>query len=108
MTTLSIQHGDIVMLENGDTVKISLEVIRKKVTELVVGKIYKLEYTGQFCHIKGGSSTTEEAVKKGEWQFIGTIPLDGVATDTRYIFYNKSGAYSMWGTRSLDFVVREV
>ena len=105
---MNIKHGDIITLDNGDTVKVSLKVISKKVTELVVGKRYKLKCDGEFCHIKGhDSGNTDSVVEDKNWIFVGTFPLD--FGGTRSIFYSTSGGlYSMWGTGNLNFVVREL
>ena len=106
---MNIKHDDIITLENGDTVKVSLELLHKKVTELVVGKEYKLQYDGAFCHTKGCSSDEGESIKNKNWMYVGEIPVGTVGNKGRHIFYaSVGGMYSMWGTRSLDFVVKEV
>ena len=39
---MDIKDGEIITLENGDKVKVSLELIESGVKELIVGKLYKL------------------------------------------------------------------
>ena len=105
---MNIKHGDIITLENGDTVKVSLKVIAKKVTELVIGNKYKLRTNGQFCHTattynKGYTNNVESL----EFTYVGRIVT---TAGERYIFYTTGGesVYGMWSTDNLDFVVKEV
>jgi hypothetical protein len=104
---MDIKHGDIITLDNGDTVKVSLKVISKKVTELVSGKSYFLKRSGQFCHAKDtkGEDFGDE-LSNLEFQYVGRVEAKG---GDRFIFFSKNDTiYSMWGVDNLDFVVREV
>jgi hypothetical protein len=105
---MNIKHGDIITLENGDTAEVSLKIIAKKVTELIVNKKYLLSDNGQFCH----TATTSEKyfigdIKKLEFTYVGRITTNA---GERHIFYSVGGesVYGMWSTDTLNFVVREI
>lgn len=102
---MNIKNGDIVTLENGDTAKVLLEIITKKVYKLEVSHRYRLRRNGQFCH-----SVPENILeKRGEeenWIFVGKFSPYGTP---RYIFYGSSErGYIMFGDSNLDYVISEV
>ena len=107
---MDIKHGDIITLENGDEVKVSLEVINKKVTELIPGYMYKLRYTGEHCHTYNLTYTSymnKDEYEKIEFQYVGEVDTQGEGR--RYIFFSKYGSvYSMWGTMNLDFISKQI
>lgn len=104
---MDIKHGDIIVLKNGDRVKVSLEVLPKKVTKLVVGKNYKLKHSGEFCHfVDTKGNHLDEELGKSIFTYLGEVESQ---TGKRRIFFRTKGtAYSMWGMGKLDFVVEEV
>lgn len=104
---MDIKHGDIITLDNGDVVKISLEVISKKVTELVHGREYMLKNHGSHCHTRNSYGEDYSSQKENLiFQYVGKTES---SSGERYIFFAKEETvYSMWSTNSLDFVVREV
>lgn len=102
---MNIKHGDIITLDSGDTVKVSLEIISKKVTKLEVDKVYELKYSGQWCHgynSKGYINEPKEYLEKNKFKFIGCVD-----SKARNIFYCETqSGYVMFGTE-LNYVVRE-
>jgi len=100
---MNLKRGDIITLDNGEKVKVTLEVIEEKVTELEPSKKYLLRNSGEFCSTSGFEA---------DWNarnigiFVGTIQLP---PGKRNIFYcEKSSAYSMFGTENMDYVVNTV
>ena len=107
---MKIENGAIILLENGDKVKVILEPIKenKKVKELIVGKKYFLKYTPQHCHvvnIQNQKILLEDEYSNLEFIYVGNIE---VHSGSRYIFYSEKAVYAMYGGKSLDFVVSEV
>ena len=106
---MNIKNGDIITLDNGDTVKVSLEVISKKVTELVQNKKYKLMSTFGICHVQGPTGYIDYSLKpvfNETFIFVGKINFSSYS---RYIFINSSlNYYAMFSTANLNFIVREV
>lgn len=104
----NIKHGDIITLDNGDVVKVSLEIIKKKPTTLEVGKNYKLQYTGEFCHWYNGSGDISSSeMHHHVFQFIGFAEVpDG----KRAIFMTITGrtSYLMMGIGNLRYLVEQV
>jgi hypothetical protein len=103
---MNIKHGDIITLENGDNVKVHLEIITKKITELKVNKSYKLKENKSFCFISEiPAYDASTFLKNNRWVFIGKI---NICTGERYIFSNNVDKFAMFGTNNLDFVVSEI
>lgn len=102
-----LTDGQIITLANGDIVKVSLEVIAKKVTELVAGRKYKLQHTGNHCHTKAINGVDySHKIADFIFQYIGEVDI---WSGKKHIFYgSEEGVYSMWSTGSLNFVVGEV
>lgn len=104
---MGIKHGDVITLENGDRIKVSLEILPKPITELIAGKKYRLKHHGNYCHTKR-TDGTDYSNKVGElvFQYVGEVDS---SSGHRYIFFAKEHTfYSMWSTGNLDFVVEEV
>ncbi len=91
---------------------------RKKVTELIVGKQYKLQYSGQFCHFATTSkidpssykNLRENLFENAKFTFVGRI-LDNAGG--RNIFYASgtqtlNTTYVMFSCNNLDYVLEEV
>ena len=104
---MNIKHGDVITLENGDVVKVSLEVIQQKITELVPGKYYRIRYSGSFCHWYDTNGFINSNKLKGQvFQFIGKVDSDGAP---RAIFYEvDETSYLMMGCRKLDYIIEQV
>ena len=105
---MNIKNGDIVTLDNGDEVKITLEVINKKITELVQGKKYKLKHTSSICHMfntDGWVDYTSKIILNETFIYVGKI---NTTAGERYIFYGIHNTYAMFSTDNLDFVVKEI
>ena len=111
---MNIKHGDIITLDNGDVVKVSLEVIQKKVTELIPNKRYKLKFDkNHWCHSYGynfnlldsSEYSKIEGLEKENHIFIGKINIFNV---DRYIFISEENIYSTFSCESLDFVVKQI
>lgn len=102
-----LTDGQIITLANGDIVKVSLEVIARKVTKLEVNKKYKLQYNEEFCHARNTNGENFSGRLEGMvFTYVGKIHI---GLGERHIFYAvKGGVYSMWGTNNLNFVVGEV
>jgi predicted ribosome quality control (RQC) complex YloA/Tae2 family protein len=106
---MDLKHGSIITLDNGDKVRVSLEVIKEKVRKLVPGRYYKLTHSGQHCHTynpnKGMVNINDYSDQV--FQYVGTV--DSFA-GLRYIFYTSLpvSIYSMWSTENLNFVVEEI
>ena len=102
---MNLKHGDIITLENGDRVKVSLEKIEKPVTQLEVGKYYELEYTGLFCHgVSNKGSVTFDNLRSNIFQYIGNA-----FKGERDIFYSsQSNEYVMFGNKNLQHIIREI
>jgi hypothetical protein len=96
---MNLKSGDIITLDNGEKVKVTLEVIEEKVTELEQGKRYLLRYTGQFYSM---SSSTIDWEKKNVVVFVGTV--DGC----KNIFYSPRGKYYMFSADDLDYIVKKI
>lgn len=111
---MKLENGQVITLDNGDIVKVSLEVIGKKISKLEAGKSYKLKREGNFCHAKNTvGKDFGNIVDKFTWQFLGEVDCYKGSTEEenkRYIFFSndEGSVYSMWSTRNLDFVVNEV
>lgn len=105
---MNIKHGDVITLENGDVVKVSLKLIKKKITELVPGKYYTLRYTTQFCHWYDSDGSVRGDKLAGQvFQYIGEVITSGVYR--RAVFYATEGtSYLMMGCDNLDYVIDEV
>jgi hypothetical protein len=106
---MNIQHGDIITLDNGDTVEVSLKVLSKKVTELIPEHKYELKYTGNFCHcystMHGRVNSLEEY---NPYVYVGALDL---TMGRRGIFVSTMRgdvAYAMFSISNLDFVVKEI
>jgi hypothetical protein len=104
---MNIKHGDVITLENGDVVKVSLEVIQQKITELVPGKYYRIRHSGQFCHWYDSDGYVSSNDLVGQtFQFIGNVDSD---KGPRAIFYGVDrSSYLMMGCKVLDYVIAEV
>jgi len=104
---MNIKHGDIITLDNGDTVKVSLKVLRKKVTELIPNKRYKLKYTDSICHYYTSSGYKDyKEIKNDVFIYIGKIDVHNYDNPGRHIFYGHG--YAMFSDKNLDFVVEEI
>jgi hypothetical protein len=104
---MDIKQGDIITLENGDRVKVSLEVLPKQVIKLVEGKEYRLKRSGEFCHFIDTKGThLDKEISTSIFTYLGEV--DSQMGRRRIFFRTKGTAYSMWGMGSLDFVVEEV
>lgn len=108
---MQIQNGDVITLDNGDIVKVTLQKIGRKVEKLIPGNLYKLTRNGEFCHVftnSGAEFSFGEDRQANVYQYVG------VAYTTyghRHIFFLNSPGnteYVMFSTRTLDFVVEEV
>lgn len=104
---MGIKHGDVITLENGDRVKVSLEILPKPITELIAGKKYRLKNYGSHCHTKKTDGTDYSGkIDALVFQYIGTVDS---SSGKRHIFFVKEcTTYSMWSTENLGFVVEEV
>lgn len=105
---MDIKHGDVITLQNGDVVKVSLEVIQQKVTQLVPGKYYRIRHTGQYCHWYNYQGTIDGKELNGQtFQYVGNINLDGGGI--RAIFYaGERSSYLMMGCDNLDYIIAQV
>lgn len=104
----NIKHGDIITLDNGDVVKVSLEIIKKKPTTLGAGKKYKLQYTGEFCHwYAGGEEIPSSEMHNHVFQFVGLVDT---GNGKRAIFMTSTGrtSYLMMGISNLSYLVELV
>ncbi len=103
---------------NGDFEYTITKKRRKKITELIVGRKYKLQYTGQYCHfatISEKSIFTHKDLETNlfentEFIFVGKI-LDGIGG--RNIFYtgrtqSLHTTYVMFSCIDLDYVLEEI
>ena len=106
---MDIKHGDVITLDNGDTVKVSLEVINKRVIELVCGRSYSLQREGgQFCHYTRTDNGLANAELSSDivFMYIGKITI---CAGDRHIFYAPyTEGYAMFGTNNLDFVIKQL
>ncbi len=110
-----MKNGDIIELENGDIMEVTLTKIGSKIKELKMNGRYRLNYTGQFCSMASSLSGdhikhTDVAVlvSELEWIFVGNIDTENdIFSLNRNIFYSK-GRYVMFGCDNLDYVVSEV
>ena len=100
---MNLKSGDIITLDNGEKVKVTLEVIEEKVTELEQGKSYLLKYTDEFCFTAGFNVNWGF---RNEGIFVGTIQTP---PGKRNIFYsiNRQGYY-MFSTANLGYVVKKI
>lgn len=77
--TMKLKNGDVVTLDNGDIVKVSLKLVKKKVIELEIDSQYRLVRTGSFCHITGESQSILNTI----WTYVGKITTNN---GLRHIF----------------------
>lgn len=104
---MNIKHGDVITLENGDVVKVSLEMVKQKITKLIRGKCYRIKYSGQFCHWYNSNGYINSKELNGQtFQFVGKVDIDN---GPRAIFFevNKS-SYLMMGCNDLDYIIEQV
>ena len=104
----NIKDGDIITLENGDIVKISLTKIGEKITNITPTRKYKLKHSGEFCHTISRTSgeLTKFNGKDETWIYIGEVMT---TAGNRHIFYHDMpSTYCMFATNNLDFVACEV
>lgn len=99
---MNLKSGDIITLDNGEKVKVTLEVIEEKVTELEQGKSYLLRYTGEFCFTASFNVNWDF---RNEGIFVGTIQTP---SGKRNIFYSFCRGYYMFGTGKLDYIVKKL
>ena len=99
---MNLKSGDIITLDNGEKIKVTLKVIEEKVTELEQGKRYLLRYSGQYCHTVGFKVDWN---CKNEGIFVGTIQIP---TGKKNIFYSLYEGYHMFGTDNLDYIVKKI
>ena len=104
---MDIKDGEIITLENGDKVKVSLELIESGVKELIVGKLYKLRWNGQFCHAYNRDGHVND-ITEHTFQYIGIHNLK--YNTTRYIFISNDNncIYCMISTNNLDFIIKQI
>ena len=107
---MNIKHGDIITLENGDVVEVSLKTIKKNITELVPLRKYKLKGTGNFCNAYDNTNKTYSSKSVGWedriWTFLNFVDCPG---GKRAIFLDvDSVTYLMYTVENLNFVVDEV
>lgn len=104
----NIKHGDIITLDNGDVVKVSLEIIKKKPTTLEVGKKYKLQYTGEFCHWYNSSGAISSSEMHNHiFQFIGFAETSN-GKRAIFIAITDRLSYLMMGIDNLSYLVEQV
>ncbi len=100
---MKLENGMIVTLQNGDRVKVNLEKIEDKVTQLEVGKLYELKYSGQFCHAYNRDGRVMfTTLDETEFEYIGSS-----GNGLRCIFFSGS-SYVMFANTPLDYIVREI
>ena len=104
---MDIKHGDVITLQNGDVVEVSLKMIKQKITQLIPGKYYRIQYTGQVCHWYGSDGYINSNELKGQtFQFVGNVDSDN---GLRAIFYQvDKSSYLMMGCRELDYIIEQV
>jgi len=101
--TMKLENGMIVTLENGDRVKVSLEKIEDKVTQLEIGKQYELRYSGEFCHAFTSQGKVSFAdIGETEFEYVGSC-CDG----SRNVYFSGT-SYVMFANNSLRHIVREI
>ncbi len=104
----NINDGDLITLENGDLVKVSFKVVKKKEIVPIAGNTYKLKYSGAFCHWYGSSSFDAgvEDLSEYTFQYIGKV--DAPAGD-RVIFYCKEKtSYVMFSVDNFDYIKEQL
>jgi len=100
---MNLKSGDIITLDNGEKVKVTLKVIEEKVIELEQGKSYLLRYTDRFCFTAGFNVNWDF---RNEGIFVGTIQTP---SGERNIFYSTNHqGYYMFGTANLDYIVKKI
>lgn len=76
-------------------------------SELIVGELYNLKYTGQFCSIltvNGAEGMLSDKVIK-DCQYVGTIELEKCGL--RQVFYKVDLGYVMFSTGNNKHIVKE-
>jgi hypothetical protein len=107
---MNIQHGDIITLDNGDTVEVSLKVLSKKVTKLIPQHKYELKHSGNFCHmcsVRNGADYSFNP-SKNPFTYIGEIDLPHGKRAIFISLKNGDSSYVMFSPLTLDFVVKEI
>lgn len=109
---MNIKHGDIITLENGDTVKVSLEIIKSKVTELIPSKKYKLKESGNFCHAYTQNRSINQSKNLStydkEFIFLNFINTRWGKRAIFVSYFESDYIYAMYSVDNLDFVVNEI
>jgi hypothetical protein len=105
---MNIKHGDVITLDNGDVVKVSLQIVKQNITKLIPGKSYSIKYTGQFVHWYGYEGTTEGSKLNGQlFQYLGEIE-HGIGSVRHVFYYTNEPSYLMMGDSSLDFIIQQI
>lgn len=103
---MNIKDGDVVTLDNGQIVKVTLTPVE---IVPIPGKKYKLRYTGQFCH--WCSSYNSADIERRDlvqyiFQFIGVVEANVGSRAIFFCSYNNS--YVMFNMNSYDYITQEV
>ena len=104
----NIKHGDLITLENGDVVEVSLKVVKKKEIVPIAGNTYKLKYTGEFCHWYGSQdfNTGGQDLSKHIFQYVGNVIT---SSGERAIFYcDDRSSYVMLSTKNFGYIVEQI
>ena len=106
-----MDNGKVFNAWNYKFLRIATEQEVAKVTQIipVVGKKYKLCYTGQFCHWYGDSGRIPtENITMNTFEYIGQSHITA-DSDTRAIFRTTNGSsYIMFTDYNYNFIVKEV
>jgi hypothetical protein len=104
----NIKHGDLITLENGDVVEVSLKVVKKKEIVPIAGNTYKLKYTGEFCHWYGSQdfNTGGQDLSKHIFQYVGNVIT---SSGERAIFYcDDRSSYVMLSIKNFGYIVEQI
>lgn len=98
---MNIKNGDIITLNNGDVVEVTLKVLPKKIKKLIPGKQYELIYTDYFCNNYSKDGILFKLIP-GYYTYVGRA-----VDNNRDIFYCASKGYVMFTIDNLNHVINE-
>lgn len=104
---MNIKDGDVLTLDNGDVVRVTLEIVEQIITHLEPNQRYILKHSTQYCHVAYVHTCRDYDPYNDIWTYVGRITS---SVGDRNIFYNVNtpSVYLMYGTQVLDYIVKKV
>lgn len=108
----SIKDGDIITLQDGSRVKVSLDPIKE--IKLEVGGIYKLNhdcdeycYTSKPCNSSFNPNKIEALYASSNWIFVNEVSL-GVGSGRNIFMTECGGHFAMFSNKNTDYILKQL